>query len=150
MADDLLRFLRDRLDDDERNARARCGIFPSPGVDDEGHVWLHIRPGGNAVVTRYAYPVDGYDDMAKLRSWADTDSGWTDRRVLAEVKAKRQVLTEAFRHAAKVDGEWGCCHSAEQIEAGQCEEHCPDELPLVRILAAPYADHPAYRAEWRP
>jgi len=138
--DDLIAFLRARLDDDEREAKARRGIFPSPGVHDDGYVWLHIRPGGNAVITRYPYPVEGYDDMAKLRNWADTERGWTQERVLAEVDAKRQIvdLMAGLLDAAEGDSEvdhYGGLGAAEDS---------------LRLLSLPYADHPDYQDAWRP
>ncbi|MFF2773364.1 DUF6221 family protein [Streptomyces sp. NPDC058052] len=132
--DDLVQFLLARLDEDERDAKARRGIFPSPSVQDDGYVWLHIRPGGNAVITRYPRPVEGYDDMAKLRNWADTEHGWTQERVLAEVEAKRQIL-ELHTEGSSLF----CAH---------CEHEPP--CPTLRLLALPYADHPNYRDTWRP
>src|SRR5690348_11807014 len=83
--DDLVQWLRAQLDEDERDAKDRRGIFPSAGVDDDGTVWLHVRPGGNAVLVRQRDPIAGYDDLAKLKNWADTDRGWTQDRVLREI-----------------------------------------------------------------
>ncbi|MEU7010383.1 DUF6221 family protein [Streptomyces sp. NPDC046332] len=145
--DDLIAFLRARLDEDEQEAKARRGIFPSPGVQDDGYVWLHIRPGGNAVITRYPRPVEGYDDMAKLRNWADTENGWTQRRVLAEVDAKRRIIDlhalEYRERPERVIGESDEPFCAECLGEGfPCE--------TLRLFALPYADHPDYRDEWRP
>ncbi|WP_147981855.1 DUF6221 family protein [Streptomyces sp. MS191] len=133
----LVEFLNVRLDEDERDARANRGIFPSPGVDGDGCVWLHIRPGGNAVIARYAHPVEGYDDMAKLRNWADTNSGWTQARVLAEVDAKRRVLAHvtAELNDSGGDNPWW---------------YADKLLPVLRLLALPYAEHPDYDEAWRP
>jgi hypothetical protein len=72
------------------------------------------------------------------------------RRGLAECEAKRRIVELAFSHAAKIDGEWGCCHSVQGIRDGLCDEQRPDDLPLLRLLALPYADHPDYRDEWKP
>jgi hypothetical protein len=69
-------------------------------------------------------------------------------RALAECNAKRRIADEAYRYAATIDSEWRCGHSADAIRDGECEYQRPDELPLLRILAAPYADHPDYRREW--
>ena len=135
---DLVEFLTARLDEDERDARANRGIFPSPGVDGDGCVWLHIRPGGNAVIARYAHPVEGYDDMAKLRNWADTNSGWTQARVLAEVEAKRLILADYERFVAerrRMMGGW---------------DSYPEVSPILAALALPYAGHPDYDEAWRP
>lgn len=71
-------------------------------------------------------------------------------RVLAEVDAKRKLIRRIFEYEAKIDSEWGCCHYAEEIEAGLCSEVNPAEVTALRLLALPYADHPGYREEWRP
>ncbi|MFI8294051.1 DUF6221 family protein [Streptomyces sp. NPDC085614] len=136
---DLVEFLTARLDEDERDARANRGIFPSPGVDGDGCVWLHIRPGGNAVIARYAHPVEGYDDMAKLRNWADTNSGWTQARVLAEVDAKRRIVA-----AYEVQREL----AAKGVMADDVAHEY--ERGVLRLLALPYAEHPDYDEAWRP
>ncbi|WP_406365240.1 DUF6221 family protein [Streptomyces sp. NBC_00645] len=142
--DDLARWFGEQLDEDERIAKARRGIFPAPGVDDDGTVWLHIRPGGNAVIVRYRDPVAGYDDMAKLHDWADSKDGWTQERVLREVEARRGVLRqyEAIREQARnpVSAE---NRRAARIAQGELED-------VVRLLAVPYADRPGYRQEWCP
>ena len=71
-------------------------------------------------------------------------------RVLAEVAAKRAILDEVFTYEAKIDGEWGCCHGPSQIEQGLCRASRPEEIPVLRHLAAVYADREGYRDEWRP
>ena len=144
---DLVEFLTARLDEDERDARANRGIFPSPGVDGDGCVWLHIRPGGNAVIARYAHPVEGYDDMAKLRNWADTNSGWTQARVLAEVDAKRRVL--ALHYAELVEAKSPDGDDREGLWCWECDgEAFP--CRTLRLLALPYAQHPDCDEAWRP
>ena len=148
MSDDLVAFIRAQFDEDERTARARRGVFPSPGVDNDGAVWLHVRPGGNAVIVRYRDPVAGYDDMAKLRDWADVEHGWTQERVLREIDAKRQLLDEHHDMndgdcATCVDGQWGY-----PTHGGSTPQRFP--CRTLRLLALPYADRSGYREEWRP
>lgn len=138
MTDSLIKFLTDRLADDERDALAGRGIFPRPCVHDDGGVCLHVKPGGNMAVTWYRNPVDGYKDMADLRNWAQAENGWTRERVLAEVAVKRQMIDLVMAHEARVDGEWGSGSGTP-----------PDQMDGLRILALPYADHPSYREEWR-
>lgn len=69
-------------------------------------------------------------------------------RVLREVEAKRRIVDE---HANVNDGDCGTCviglwgyptHGGSRPESWPC--------PTLRLLALPYADHPAYRAEWAP
>jgi hypothetical protein len=74
---------------------------------------------------------------------------WGERR-WDQIGALERTIRIAFEHAAAVDGEWGCCHTADEIEAGRCEETRPESLELLRLLAVPYAHRPGYRPEWRP
>ena len=87
-------------------------------------------------------------------------------RMLAECEAKRRIVAEAFEVAATIDGEWGCCHDAEDIRRGYREptpgwgdeaEPLPEGCAgpevagkFLQALAAVYADHPDYRQEWKP
>lgn len=79
------------------------------------------------------------------------DCGLTQRRtrVLAECETKRRIIGLALLHMATIDGEWGCCHSADAIRDGHCEATNPDEDEVLLALAVPYADHPEYREEAR-
>lgn len=45
-----------------------------------------------------------------------------------------------------VDGEFGCCHTAEQIANGECGPLA--DIEGLRILAQPYAWHVSFRKEW--
>lgn len=134
---DLAQWLNAQLDEDQRDAEERRGVFPSPGVEDDGAVWLHIRPGGNAAIVWHRDPKAGYDDMAKLRNWADTDRGWTQERVLREIEAKRRLLYQ-FEHRG----------DSVRATAGLWDGGVWDDM--LRLLALPYADRPGYREEWRP
>lgn len=69
-------------------------------------------------------------------------------RTLREVTAKRAIIATVFAYEAKIDGEWGCCHSAAGIAAGYCPEIEVDDVPALRELAAIWSDHPDYRDEW--
>lgn len=136
----LVGWLEAQFDEDERMARDRRGIFPSPGVDGDGTVWLHVRPGGNAVLVRQRDPIAGHNDLAKLRNWANAGCGWTLERVLREIDAKRRILAAAAETRAWAIGESGAA-------AGPAVKLANWTL---RLLAAPYADRPGYREEWRP
>jgi len=149
---DLAAFIRARLDEDEQAARDRRGVFPSPVVSDDGGVVLHVHPGGHAAVTWYRNPDAGWDDMARLRRWADTDTGWTAARVLRDVAAKRRIMTR--HHAGPLPSGYvaGCQHCAGCNCTGWGEYITEDinDCPELQDLAAVYADHPDYREEWRP
>ena len=142
--DELVRWLELQLDEDERDAKARRGIFPSPGVRDDGAVALHVRPGGNMAITWYRNPAEGWDDMAKLRNWADTEHGWTQERVLREIDAKRKLLDlHEPGEMEYVDGD--VCMACD-VRGGEPFYPCK----TLRLLALPYADRPGYEESWRP
>lgn len=117
---DLVEFIRARLDEDERLARA---MTPAE--------W-EVRDGALT---------DGYE---LLSAW-DADKLGGQRllhiarhdpaRVLREVEAKRAMLAYLIALEDKaLDGNWWSLDY---------------ELPL-KLLALPYADHPDYRAERSP
>jgi hypothetical protein len=150
---DLAEFVAARLDEDEAAARARKGVFPSPGVEDSGAVWLHVKRGGNAVVAHYLHPVEGDGDMADLQAWADADRGWTPNRVLREVEAKRKILAEHGRE----DVGWikgrdlrctACGGYGIYPGVGDRGYQKSWPCPTLRALAEAYCDHPDYQ-EWK-
>ncbi|MGW5852100.1 DUF6221 family protein [Streptomyces sp. NPDC055254] len=137
--DDLVQFLRDRYD--EETERAQLALRQ----DDPENGWGAFRPEGQHHTT-----IVPHVGMIHEPIQAEHVVRWNPARVLAEVDAKRQMLGVILRYEAKIDSEWGCCHSGDQIAAGQCEETNPNEIGALRLLALPYADHPKYRDEWRP
>lgn len=161
MSSDLVAFVEARLNDDEQDARNRRGIWPSPGVTDDGALWLHIQRGGNAVITWYTNPPEGRGDMAALRRWAEpAGSGWTGDRALREVEAKRAALTR-WRAALAV---W---ESARAAELASRDHNNVMSISAVRAtnqawaaylvwcdalkcLGIAWSDHPDYRQEWTP
>ncbi len=69
--------------------------------------------------------------------------------VLADVDAKRQVIAEHYcPDDLDIDEKPHCgfCDKALVMNDRQGEWPCRH----LRLLALPYADHPDYRAEWRP
>ena len=121
---DLVAFLRACLDEDELVAKRA----KEPGARGMGFVEADDN------VTPLLFNADGEFDLPD--------------RILAEVAAKRRLIAEAFAYEQQIDGEWGCCHSAAQIEAGECRRIPSDEIKALRILAAPYAGREGWRAEW--
>lgn len=121
MTDSLVAFLRARLDEEQREAEAAL----------ERTTTTRRRIGGQWVEGTIQPP-----------EWRR--SVWPPARVLAEVDAKRRIIeqhtvTEASEFEGKTDTITYCpiCRND-----GEC--------PTLRLLALPYADHPDYRAEWRP
>ena len=148
MTNDLLAFLNARLDEDEAAAEAaarkrkppwRAEVYAgglagsinnspegaSPARHDRGHV-------AEAISGTVAPHIARHDPA----------------RVLREVAAKRAVIATVFAYEAKIDGEWACCHSADEIAAGSCPETRLDDITALRELAAIWVGHPDYRDEW--
>ncbi len=91
--DDLVQRIRAVLDATERDAKARRGIWPYPGVSQGVALWLHLHHNGNAIVTSYLPGEAGYGDAARLREWCEPEGeGWSRERVLRLVAAHRKVL----------------------------------------------------------
>lgn len=123
MTADLLTFLRARLDEDQRLA--------SGGTWGEEADW-NLLGGMESGLARYV-------------------ARQAPERALAEVESKRLMIRDvAAAQASSVDMEYACCHEPAQILAGECPGFEPDKLPLLRLLALPYADHPGYQESWRP
>lgn len=124
---DLVQFIRDRLDEDERVAR---------------------EAGTRSLQWRLARPLDDAElgDASWLRPPEQEHAERHDpARVLADVEAKRRILAE-------------CAYWYDKVNASAKEKHpMPDlagrfevAMPILCLLALPYASHPDYRQEWRP
>ncbi|MFD7860963.1 DUF6221 family protein [Streptomyces sp. NPDC059783] len=138
--DDLIVFLRARLDDDAAAARAA-----SWDGWDGSHWTAHHRErhdGRWAVIDRADEGViptvapQAADDAGVAQHIACHDPA----RVLREVEAKGRILDSYLPDATGAD---------EQInEEWQAGSTLADDL--LCLLALPYADHPDYRDDWRP
>ena len=144
MADggDLVAFLRERLEEDERVARAaadenRPHDDPTPGEHWEHHEgWAYVRTIENESIEVVGPEAWSHEiDESTGRHIARHDPA----RVLREVQAKRKItedLAAAFDRSRRHPGD--AATSA-------------DLLAMVRTaqtLAAVYSDHPDYRQEW--
>ena len=56
--------------------------------------------------------------------------------VLRLCDAAEKLIDVIFQYEAQIDGEWGCCHSADEIEAGKCRDTQPGGVEAIRLLAA--------------
>ncbi|MDG4749324.1 DUF6221 family protein [Micromonospora sp. WMMD718] len=146
--DDLVTWLREQLDEDERAARkaaAVCGCHP-PATR-----WLFSEEStdGRILVVDDPHP----DPRRRLaRRWNRTFDGLfmaehiarhDPARVLAEVDAKRRILD--FLEYDRVD----------VSQAAGPPITVPGQRPAIAhpvlcMLALPYAGRPGYRDEWRP
>jgi hypothetical protein len=120
----LAAFVLARIADDE--ATARAAVRTTEAGDVPGWYWSNA---GDAVfLDETDVPVAcGPWKQAMHQPTAQHIVRWDPARVMAECEAKRRAVQTL---ASRLDDE--------------PEEH------LLRLLAMPYADHPAYRPEWRP
>lgn len=146
---DLIAFLRARLDEDEQIARQACEYTEAVWrLDEDGETVLWEPPnpriakwerehGLTVLADVWRGQAIYSDGIAKAPHIARHDPA----RVLAEVEAKRRIvdLMAGLLDSAEGDSEvdhYGGVGAAEDA---------------LRLLALPYADrHPDYREEWSP
>jgi hypothetical protein len=139
MTDARLRFVNDRIDEDEQAARA--------AVWDED-LSLHWTTHHRAQYDGRWVVIDQADEgVTEARPTAADDEAVAKHiarhdpaRILAEVDAKRRILAIHRRYVDE-PGQ-ACLGCAGGIEWEAC--------PIVLLLALPYVDHPDFREEWRP
>jgi hypothetical protein len=129
--DELVQWLREQLDDDERTARAATDgpwttmgqrvLDPSPPSN---------RLGIGMAVGHAAASAD-YNETAEHIARHDPE------RVLREIDAKRQLLYQFEQRGNSVRA------TVKPPTGGVWDD-------MLRLLALPYADRPGYREEWRP
>lgn len=128
---DLVEFLRARLDRDEQMARA-CSGAP----------W-RAAPSGTVSTDTGGASDDGPSHVATADNdaYAEHIARHDPSRALAEVAAKRQILDDYEKQA------WilGQGHRTPELDAARSVREA-----VLRLLALPYAHHPAYQEEWRP
>ncbi|MFE0651072.1 DUF6221 family protein [Streptomyces sp. NPDC059534] len=124
--EDLIAFLRARLDEDEQIARAPHPAFLAWEYD--ASVW-QIRDLGNGNELANVLPRRAYGEHIARHDPA---------RVLAEVDAKRELLSCYEAMAADVLVVTG-------VESILSEYR----RVILPGLALPYADHPDYQDAWR-
>lgn len=130
---DLVTWLRERLDEDERIALA-ADEAESDVFDGTGIVVMHAATGTRSVTLR--------SDVARFTARFDP------ARVLTEVAAKRHLLDAIFSMAYRIDQEY-CCHTEEEIAAGACPEPDDEFMDALKALAQPYSNLPGWRDEWK-
>ncbi|MFJ4837187.1 DUF6221 family protein [Streptomyces sp. NPDC088746] len=135
---DLMAFLRARLDEDERTAKAAT---PAPWCDSGGYVTDIDQDGHSRVqVTEFGtQDEDGKGDGPQGQADSAHIARQDPARALREAEAKRRVL--------RAHEKW--CE-------GRCEAKYPEggfdaaHYWSIKTLAAVYADHRDYREAWRP
>jgi len=142
MVVDVLAFLNARLDEQEKAAR-----------DAGGSLWhvrhehtLSGRPCDCMVVEGRDILI--YDEGGHDRFQAAHIARHSPETVLADVEAKRKLIDLLFEYTSKIDGEWSCSHTAEEIRTGECSDDYDYNLTGLYLLAAPFAAHPDYQTKW--
>jgi hypothetical protein len=143
--DELIAFVRQQLDEDERVALAVTEMARFDEWDAVGSAVDDEIGRSNWEVVGIARP----PTAPAAKAISQHIARWDPARVLAEVEAKRAMLDVILAYEAKIDGEWGCCHSADAIGAGRCPEIDPNEIHAIRVLAQPYAGREGWREEWQ-
>lgn len=128
--DDLVRWLGEQLDEDERIARAAT---PGP--------WKLARQRGVEWVSSAEYwAVADCSDADPARENAEHVAEWDPARALREINGKRrivQLLAETIE-------------ASENYKGPDYYEGVAVCKKTLRLLASVYADRPSYREEWAP
>ncbi|WP_330328153.1 DUF6221 family protein [Streptomyces pseudovenezuelae] len=138
--DDLVQFLRDRLDDDETIAREASHLEHGHWTTEDGYpvsVADELVKGAD-VFER----VVAFDEGSPSEEQAAHIARHDPARVLVEVAAKKKILelyeaatSEAVLIAVGIDSQDGAISALTGV---------------LQYLATAYADHPAYNEAWRP
>ncbi|MFJ4712705.1 DUF6221 family protein [Streptomyces sp. NPDC088785] len=126
MTDDLVQWLGEQLDEDERIARAAtAGPWTQSGIGEYGWGVAFSVPGAGVEA----------NDSDQGRADADFIAAQDPARVLREIDAKRELLVWLVRK-----DDWALDNDLWTWDS--------DDALL--LLALPYADRPGYREEWKP
>ncbi|NVI86457.1 DUF6221 family protein [Actinomadura sp. BRA 177] len=123
---DLVEFLRARLARDEQIAR-----------DSSSAPWK-ATPAGTINIDSEE---PAFVAKAENDAYAEHIARHHPARTLAEVAARRQIVDD-YEKSAWILGQG---HRTPELEAAQAVRES-----VLRLLALPYATHPAYQEEWRP
>lgn len=126
--DDLAQFLRKRLGEDEALA-----LEAPPGPWQIGNAVDPTQPCNVNTFPAVRPVADGLNWLV-----AEHIARHDPARVLREVEAKRRAMGRHHDFQGRCAG------------CGNDLIHPITDCPELRDLAAAYADHPDYRAEWRP
>lgn len=149
MDDDLVQFLRARLDEDEKAARTASHALRK-GAHWSLDEW-HGREQPHSLIAQ------GTADQPVALGHFTADPVPTEQavhiarhdpvRVLAEVAAKREIVGLHHRVTKRSTGSGGGT-----VEDCSLCDHFPAQYPCMtlRLLALPYASHPNYNETWRP
>ncbi|MET9728696.1 DUF6221 family protein [Streptomyces zaomyceticus] len=143
--DDLIAFLRARLDEDDQTARAAGAELGPDWLYDAERGWVRAAREGDGIATGHQEFLDSEHGHHIARH--------DPARVLAEVDAKRQMVALHGPVILRAGG--GAAHFDTTRVCRSCEppKQFPETAwpcPTLRLVALPYADHPDYQDAWRP
>ncbi|MEW2250409.1 DUF6221 family protein [Streptomyces sp. NPDC006975] len=151
MTDDLVQFLRARLDEDEALAREAPAEPWHIGnaVDPTQPCHVHTFPGARMVADRLNWLV------------AEHIARHDPVRVLRDVGARREIVAAYLPPGTDPHPGLPCINyegqdPADYDDYDSCSRHLEATKDryhtdrVLRLLALTYADHPDYREEWRP
>jgi hypothetical protein len=157
--DGLIAFLRARLDEDEVVAQVAVSEHEREFhivACDAGAQWVRRYGdyGGTEVVDGAGHVVVSvaHDKGAALRTHIARHD---PARALREVEAKRQILRKHNVPSVVTPGFGTREDDRRCVGCGFGSDEEPlapdvDDCPILRALAAVYANHPDYRTEWAP
>ena len=157
--DDLIAFIRARLDEDEHIARQAAWAvadhtYAPADVDDQktemtGH-W--VARGVLGIHKRVTVSDPGWDPKVTDTVWSqvgDHIARHDPDRAFREVAGKWAIL--AIHHPTQHDYRKQVCNGCGYT--GDLDEPNTDDInecPMLRVVASVYSDHPDYRQEWKP
>ncbi|MFI2314101.1 DUF6221 family protein [Streptomyces sp. CB00072] len=148
--DDLVQFLRDRLNEDASVAQAAAakeGGGTWEAGTDHNMPWVSGQPqaGEHVVPLLVEFGYGNPDDYERAAHIARHDPA----RVLREVEAKRAAIDQCAY--------WNERAAREAVEPPKYPQPGLDigllldaMNPVLRALALSYADHPDYQDDWKP
>ncbi|MFE4867764.1 DUF6221 family protein [Streptomyces sp. NPDC056682] len=148
--DDLVQFMRDRLDVEEQIAR-ECTSGPWRNAPTARH---HATASGRTEEAVFGSPRDegativaATGESGNRRNLANAEhiARHHPARVLAEVEAKRRICTD-YEDAARTLAAAEPGTPPHDLMTGATNML----KRALQLLALPHADHPDYREEWRP
>ncbi|WP_129769847.1 DUF6221 family protein [Streptomyces sp. L-9-10] len=156
--DDLVAFLRARLDEDEQVALesiGQTGVMLAGADAASVSVWRVVerQATGTFVTAR-----DQWDRVTEVvptygGMYAEHIARHDPARVLREIDAKRQIVKAHGVAVLRAGG--GAQHFVTATVCRSCEPNhqFPEQswpCPTLRLLALPYADHPDHLEDWQP
>ncbi|MGW0131915.1 DUF6221 family protein [Streptomyces sp. NPDC003299] len=146
--DELVEFLRARLDEDERIARAAA----------EPELWVELNR-----APQQSWSVEFWADPDRAAVVAEGSSAYpvvVTTQGMAEEDAEARALHIARHDPARVLREVEAGRRLIRAHSKWCEGRCEVKYPEggfdaahywnIKVRAESYADHPDYREDWRP